>query len=316
MLGNHENIVIPQESLIFKMFWSFKSHYGDLSNKTSQLELLKDILSTRVIGYWEPKAEFHKASSLLEKPGFGGVVEAIILSTVDGKDIALWGEKSPGHAFYWEAIKSCFPNAIVVHIVRDGRDVATSLIKARMGPKTYYACAKLWQSYLKEIKKVEKSCDPKNFIEIKYEDLLKNTEGVLTRICETLQIRYSDRMLQFFENSSAYKTDAVNARNLHSPLIINNAQKWRKAMSKNQILEFEAIADKELLTKGYEPAAENDCYSKAQLALSSLVYSPIARFKSRAKDVQGQKEFLNLNLIKLRRVLHNYFRRANSFNRN
>ncbi len=303
MLAHHESIVVPQESLLFKMFWSSRFRYGDLSLRENQTVLLRDMLATRIIGYWEPKPTLRDAASLLSRPGFGGAVEALILATAQGRPVTHWGEKSPGHVFYWRAVKECFPEAKVVHILRDGRDVALSLLKARMGPKSFYAAARLWRDYVNEMQRVRDNWDPRRFVQVRYEDLLAEPETTLRSICDTLDVSFSDRMLRFFENKSRYVTDAVNSANLHHRVLSDNKDKWRTAMSPSQLAEFEVAAFDCLRANGYETVSDGRALSPARIAFIQWISSPIRRLKSRARDIQGQREFLNLTTIKTRRAV-------------
>lgn len=311
MMDSHEHLVVPQESLLFKMFSSFLKYYGDLSLIDNQKTLLEDMLKTRVIGYWSPQPKYEDVLALIVKPGFGGVVEALIRSTAPDKQLRLWGEKSPGHVFYWSQIIAAFPNAKIVHIIRDGRDVASSLLNARMGPKTYYAAGKLWVDYIQQMDRVKGECAPENYVEIHYEALLSEPEKNLKEICKTLGIDYSDSMLRFFENDSLCATDARNRENLQMPLMASNKEKWRSKMSKKELQEFETVAGDDLKKHGYELANELGALPVINQLWIKNIYSPAIRFISRAKDRQGHKEFLSLQSVKAKRVMSYYLNLRN-----
>lgn len=306
MLDSHEQLVVPNESLIFKMFSSSLKYYGDLSITENQKELLTDIIDTRVIGYWTPKPLLEDIAPLIRKPGFAGVVEALICSTAKHKQLAAWGEKSPSHVFYWEHIKKTFPNNKVVHIVRDGRDVATSIINARMGPKTYYAAAKMWCSYLDAIERIKNDCPKSDFVEIKYEDLLFAPKDNLEKICATLGVPYFDSMLNFHEKDTNYQTDTTNLQNLQKPLMPSNRDKWREVLSVAELQEFESVASNKLRSYAYVPAIDPAPIPSTQEVVARIITSLAARFVSRARDTQGQKEFLNLKSIQFWRLLKYY----------
>ncbi|MGI9285425.1 MAG: sulfotransferase family protein [Pseudomonadales bacterium] len=306
MLDSHELLVVPNETLIFKMFSSTLRFYGDLSAIENQQELLRDILKTRVIGYWTPKPIFEDIAPLITKPGFAGVIEAIICSTAKHKQLAAWGEKSPGHVFYWEQIKQAFPDSKVVHIVRDGRDVATSIINARMGPKTYYAAAKMWKSYLEAIEQIKSDCPAGDFVEIKYEELLAEPRENLERICGILGVPYSDSMLNFHEKDTNYQTDSTNLQNLQRPLMPANREKWRNVLSPADLKEFESVAGKKLDDYGYPSVVDSPSRPSRMELAARIATSLAARFVSRARDTQGQKEFLNLKSIQLKRWMKYY----------
>lgn len=301
MIDSHEQLVVPNESLIFKMFSSFIDCYGDLSELENQSVLLRDILATRVIGYWQPKPDFETVFSLIKRPGFAGVIEALICSTAIDKDLKAWGEKSPGHVFYWNEIKREFPEAKVIHIVRDGRDVASSIINARMGPKTYYAAAKIWRDYLAQIEVVKKDCNDDQFKEVCYESLLANPHENLQKVCDLLGVTYSDSMLNFFEKDTNYQTDKTNLENLKKPLIADNQEKWRKNLSVEDLQEFETVAGDFLSRFGYATANKLGPLTSTKLNYLKYLKSPTIRFVSRAKDVQGHKEFLSIKRIQLKR---------------
>lgn len=44
-----------------------------------------------------------------------------------------------------DTLREIFPAARFIHIVRDGRDVSLSLLKANFGPRTIYGAATYWQ---------------------------------------------------------------------------------------------------------------------------------------------------------------------------
>ena len=309
MLDSHESLVVPNESLIFKMFSSSLASYGDLSQLLNQKKLLNDILATRIIRYWSPTPTFEEVLPLIKQPGFAGVVEALICSRAPEKELVAWGEKSPGHVFYWANIKAAYPNAKVIHIVRDGRDVASSIINARMGPKTYFAAANMWCDYLDGIQAIKQDCAAEDFIEIRYEDLLLEPKQNLQKICDTLNVDYSDNMLKFFEKNASYQTDATNLENLNKPLISSNKEKWRKNLTEQDLQEFETVASKHLSLYGFETANKLGAMPAYKLNIIRYIVSPTIRFFSRAKDTQGQKEFLSLKKIKLKRRFSNLFNR-------
>ena len=307
MIDSHEHLVVPNESLIFKMFSSSLAVYGDLNQLENQKKLLNDILATRVIRYWSPTPKFEEVAPFIRQPGFAGVIEALICSRAPEKELLAWGEKSPGHVFYWADIKAAYPNAKVVHIIRDGRDVASSIINARMGPKTYFAAANMWCDYLEGVQRIKQDCAAEDFIEIRYEDLLADPKQNLQKICDTLNVNYSESMLKFFEKDASYQTDATNLENLNKPIIATNKEKWRKNLSDQDLQEFETVAGKYLSLYGYEAANTLGELPTYKLNIIRYITSPTIRFFSRAKDTQGQKEFLSLKKVQLKRKLANLF---------
>jgi hypothetical protein len=114
--------------------------------------------------------------SRVEESSLGGIFNATMRAwiTMTGKE--RWGEKTPHHLFYWRQISEFFPEAKIIHLVRDGRDVALSYVSARFGPTTVYGAAQSWRRYLAEIDRVKKTSRPDLICEIRYEDLIADPE--------------------------------------------------------------------------------------------------------------------------------------------
>src|SRR5262249_13054973 len=67
-------------------------------------------------------------------------------------------EKTPDHALHLPLLHRLFPDAAVLHLLRDGRDVVASMLHAKLtewgrdwGPKSAAEAAKRWVSYVRTI---------------------------------------------------------------------------------------------------------------------------------------------------------------------
>lgn len=76
------------------------------------------------------------------------------------------GGQNAATCFFLTEIKRCFPDAKFVHLIRDGRDVAESLKRVLIGPKSIYRIAKRWVGYIKAFEDFKKEVNDKDYIEI------------------------------------------------------------------------------------------------------------------------------------------------------
>ena len=210
MLDAHPRLAVPFESHLFNTFYPWLKYYGDLKDQGATELLIQDILSTDVMRDWHPSVDKASVLSMLRVRSFGGVVDAIMRSWAKTQNKQRWGDKTPEHVFYSSNILECFPNSKFIHIVRDGRDVAISLIRARFGPKTVYSAARRWESYLNEIEKLKRSISPSSFFQLHYEDLLHDPQKILADVCEFLGEEFKQEMLEFYRNTAPYNTDQTN----------------------------------------------------------------------------------------------------------
>jgi len=118
----------------------------------------------------------------------------------------IWAEKTPTNIYLIDKFLQTFPDAKVIHIVRDPRDVVLSLMER--GASAYKA-AERWLTSLSAIRNCRYHS---NVLEIKYEDLILETEKTLKKVSSYLNIEFN---MEFFttnahESKNVKKTDGFD----------------------------------------------------------------------------------------------------------
>ena len=252
MLHNHPAIAVPDETKIFETFVPLLALYGDLRQPARLRRLVSDVLDWRWVCRLPDLPSVDAVLERVERPTLGGVFEALLSLWAQGQGKSRWGEKTPNHLHFWPFIEASFPNARVVHIVRDGRDVALSQIKAPFGPKTIATAAERWVKFVERIRAVGSRIGMGRYVEVRYEDLLARPRETVTQVVQLIGEPYDPAMLQFHIGATAAGTDAVNDINIRQPLLVGNAGKWQEGLSRGKLLVFEAIGGKTLEECGYE----------------------------------------------------------------
>lgn len=299
----HPRLAVPGESHLFNIFYPLLPLYGDLSDIRNQEQLIHDILSTFNVRNWSPPVESEQVLESICVCNFSGVVDAVMTSWARQHDKPRWGEKTPHHTFFWREILDCFPNCRFIHLVRDGRDVALSYIKAPFGPKTIYSAAQRWCKWLEQIEEMKKQVDPQMLHEVRYEDLLDDPRQTLTDLCDYLDEEFVPEMLSFYTNVTSVDVDRINELNLERPLIRDNAQKWKTRLTEKDLMVFESVAHGTLVRYGYFPffrtAPE---LSKARAFYLSWIDTPPRKLFAMMKNRRGQLD--EWNRLKIRLHLH------------
>ncbi|VEP16850.1 Sulfotransferase domain protein [Hyella patelloides LEGE 07179] len=252
IIDAHPRIAIPFESHLYNTFYPWLKYYGNLHLAKNRERLVDDILSTEVMRDWHPRPDRQQILEAIDRFDFHGIIDGLMRSWTSNEGKQRWGEKTPWHIFYWREIISGFPNAQVIHIVRDGRDSALSWKKARFGPKHIYTLAKKWVRYLEIVDELQNTLDEHSFLEVHYEYLLSEPESIVQKICNFLREDFSPEMLAFNTNSAPYLTDKQNQQNLTKPILVNNTGKWRTEMTERELRIFEAVAGATLEKYGYQ----------------------------------------------------------------
>lgn len=99
-------------------------------------------------------------------------------------------DKAPAYSKYVEHIDRLIPQAKFIHVIRDGRDVAVSLMAAAQGwgrlwaPKRVEMAASAWKSYVQAAQKARQYGE--RYLEVRYEDLLTSGQQVLRTVFDFL----------------------------------------------------------------------------------------------------------------------------------
>ena len=100
-----------------------------------------------------------------------------------------WVEKTGSNGYYLAEILALYPEARVIHLVRDGRDVVCSLLKR--DPRPYHAVS----HWLYNVSAALTWRGHPAYLEVKYEALAAQPEATLGRICQHLDVPFEPQML-------------------------------------------------------------------------------------------------------------------------
>ena len=162
----------------------------------------------------------------------------------------IWGDKTPMNTLYLDWIGTVFPRSKFIHIIRDGRDVASSYLKMERYD-TILEAANRWinsiesaQSFGSKIKE--------NYIEIRYEELVTKPEEVIKDTCDFLDIDYDSKMLDHTKQVKKLgDTDKEHHSNLSKPISSDSVGKWRNNLSESNQESITKLLHKHLQRLGY-----------------------------------------------------------------
>ncbi len=163
-----------------------------------------------------------------------------------------FGDKTPGYALDLPGLAELFPEAVFVHLVRDGRDVALSLVQADFGPTTLTEAAAFWVSRAQKARADGRLLGSERYLELRYEDLVVNPEREIRRICGFIRLPFEESMLDHRRNAERIISSTSvpsSHRNLLRPL--RKLRDWRTQMTEDQRAAVESVAGIALAEFGY-----------------------------------------------------------------
>ncbi|MFH2035118.1 MAG: sulfotransferase [Candidatus Zixiibacteriota bacterium] len=150
-----------------------------------------------------------------------------------------WAEKTPNNVFCIEEILSFWDTAKFVHVIRDGRDVALSLKNSR--EYDIYTAAIRWKLATEAGIRMRGNW---RYYEIRYEDLILNTEDCLHKLCGFLEEDFDPRMLNF---EKAGKDNPMNYGS--TPIHAKSIGKWKRPKTNPIDLKILDLALRDQLEK-------------------------------------------------------------------
>lgn len=201
-----------------------------------------------------------------------GAIEPFELSTAIRAVYALytaqfgksrWGDKTPDYHAHMRLIERLLPEARFIHLIRDGRDVALSVrrLLERSGREpTVVNGARWWASRLQRAR--QEGQGVKHYLEVRYEELVREPEGTLRQICELIELPWDPVVVNYAEAATAedgedgYRSSRTIDRHVRKastkPPTTNRIERWRTEMTAEQRDEVEAIIGPLLRELGYE----------------------------------------------------------------
>jgi sulfotransferase family protein len=172
----------------------------------------------------------------------------------------LVGDKTPDYVRSIKTLHSLWPSARFVHVIRDGRDVALSMIdwtKCRPKPGDFTGwqedristAALWWELNVRLGQLAGKSLGHSFYYEVRYESLVTHPEEECAALCRFLAVPYSDAMVRFYEGPTAFDP-GLEAKRAHLP-VTPGLRNWRAQLPPEDNERFEAAAGGLLKELGY-----------------------------------------------------------------
>jgi hypothetical protein len=164
--------------------------------------------------------------------------------------VSIPGEKTTSNVRYIDRIMRIFPNAKIVHIIRDPRAVAASLSRMRWASYGVLVNALKWKL---DILGTQQYRDRHTYREIQYEELVSQPCSSLKKLCEFLEVPYTDKMLEYHKMQAAYIKCEPWKDGTRQPISKTNVAAWRQQLSVSQIHMIQLVTRHQMNGYGYDP---------------------------------------------------------------
>lgn len=180
---------------------------------------------------------------------------------VDGKTLSINVHRN------FERIPEVFPEARYIHIMRDPRDVAKSSIGMGWAGNVYYGVDH-WMLSEASFERLARTLPADRVLTLRNEDLLRQPEIELERVCRFMGETFDPAMLTYPERSTYDAPD---------PSMIGQ---WRRSLNSEEVGLIEGKIGEMLTVRGYEPSG-----------LAPVIPSTLQRFGLKQQNRLGRLQF-------------------------
>jgi protein-tyrosine sulfotransferase len=172
-------------------------------------------------------------------------------------------EKTPHNVLIMKELGEIFPKAKFIHVIRDGRDVCSSLIKMNWiggdGKKLWYTndikgASMYWTKVVSAGLAIGQHPLVKNRVKIiRYEDLIENTESVLKDLFVFLEEPWHESVLRYHEVKRRNEPLESSTSQVEKAVYKDSKRNWLSVFTEQDATDFLASgAGKLLMQLGYE----------------------------------------------------------------
>jgi Sulfotransferase family len=240
--------------------------FGSMESRSSRGKILQTWLRSKGFRRTGLDADQFSAHILNECRNGGDFIRTVMDAVANSQQAQRWAMYDPDSVLHVERLKRDIPNALFVHIIRDGRDIALSLKKMggfaplpwdRSQTESLVATALYWK-WMVHQGRAHGRRFPADCIEIRYEDLMTQPHETLAKLGVFLDHDLDYDRIQraglgrLSETNSSFREEGAKEE-------INPLGRWKSRLTPAEVAAIESTVGDCLEENGYElslPAGE------------------------------------------------------------
>jgi len=289
MLGvGEDRVVTPESQFIWDVFKSV-----DQNSKST--EIIKKISENWRYKIWDTNLlDFEINMHECMDDIYAYCIEKVVTNYAENQGISdakIWVDHTPESIGHIDFLSGLFNDAKFIHIIRDGRGVASSFKNLNWGPNTIEDSAIWWSAKISMGLAAEKKYSSDKLMTIKYEDILLDPEKELIRICDFANIKYNENMVHG-KSFLTPKYTKVQHVLVGGELNKSKVHSWKEVLTEREIEIFEYKVSELLAYVGYD----------LEYGVKAMAPTKIENMKYRAGRLKNIQNYLIQKYRKLTRI--------------
>jgi hypothetical protein len=225
------------------VFYLLSPRFGDLSVQKNRQRLMSEWLRTKMFAVSGLDSNQITAKIVDECRNYGDFLRIVMEEIAVKQNVHRWADCTPEHLLYMREIKETLPGALIIHIIRDGRDVALSMGQQGWIRPFWWdmkgslmAAALYWRWLVRKGRGYGQIVAP-SYMEVRYEELVADPPRVLAKIGDFIDhdLDY-DRILRVGIGSVSQPNTSFGSNGGFNPV-----GRWKKLLSRRDLGALEGL---------------------------------------------------------------------------
>ena len=259
ILAGHSRIAIPAETWFISPLVAQLPITGKLTSDSIHTAINIILKSVRWPDMEMKDEEFRRRALALERPALADIINVIYEHALERTQKQRIGDKTPPYILIAPELKRLFPRAKFINLIRDGRDVAISCVDAGFENRAYHGRNFEWTRAVRQRDAYQRTPLAKDFLDVRYENLVTEPEQTIRRICEFLDEEFEAAMLDFQSRTYLVPQRELGIHTkLDKPILKDAIGMWRTKLSPVECFLMEAPLHRDLVNSTIRFASKED----------------------------------------------------------
>jgi hypothetical protein len=289
LLGAHSRISAPPEVAFFSRIWKHRQYWGELGDDAALRRVLAATIKHPMLNDagFTVDALYDRMAGTPRR--YADVLDAVLCDYAGREGKPRWSEKTPLQqpGVIWHH----FPDALIIHIVRDPRETIASNLRLPWETESAAFLARWWFRFTLDTIYKGAERGSAQYLRIRYEDLCRDPYETMRLVCAFVDEPFEPEMVgdtarrrrDFPEASRAYLhgvTQQVEVR----------PATWRSALSRSDRVRIAQIVSPLLPGLGYELPRRSTLLTGAAINTALQPLDQLARWRERRRISKASPE--------------------------
>jgi hypothetical protein len=230
--------------------------FGNLAHRSNRRALLDAYYTSKLFQRTGLQPQDIDERVMEDCHNAGDFLRTVMEAIARKQGVHRWAESTPLHLLYLPLIKKVIPDALVIHIIRDGRDVTASL--HRIGwirplawdrARAFLVPAIFWRWIVSKGRRYGQALRD-DYMEVHYEDLVQNPRETLARIGKFIDHDLAYDRIQQVALGSVHNPNS-SFRGDSKETDASTIGRWKRMFNAGEVRDIESSIGTLLVDTGY-----------------------------------------------------------------